>query len=514
MGWYVNGHPQPCRNSDHKYTCVISSHEDIRTPDFSIGVYLEDIDDQLANEDIILCHPDHSAQITNSVSTYVPVAWHTIARQSGHASTVTSVVIGAVLQLLDTPSNKIAAVMSNYLPEDHQDLHQSALKAGAQAVKSVSYLTVKKPSARPSGSVVLSGQQSVSLGLIAAGVRWLGIPSSTNLTNQLSNTIQLADATMLTKPYQWPANGLAQAVGAATAGLRAAMLTESLDIVHLYRQAVQSETPLLLINVVSDGQTGLADANNLYAANLPALIVSPGNIGECFSLIQEAANFTERYQTPAVILIDELLWQQDQTVEDLASQKHKIDRGRLLTARQAASNKQYYRFAHTADQISPRKLLGQPGPTYSIRFESSGDLATPAMTAKRIEKMTTIYDQLLPYKIHGPSDTDITLVCFGAAVQACVSAIPLLQHQGIKANVLQFLYLQPFSVERISQIIRGSRHILVVEPGSTNQLTDLVANHTTIKLVHQLHDGDTGLTANHILSTVLAKFSHQDMDTL
>src|SRR5690606_5069512 len=138
------------------------------------------------------------------------------------------------------------------------------------------------------------------LGLIAAGVRWLGIPSSTNLTNQLSNTIQLADATMLTKPYQWPANGLAQAVGAATAGLRAAMLTESLDIVHLYRQAVQSETPLLLINVVSDGQTGLADANNLYAANLPALIVSPGNIGECFSLIQEAANFAERYQTPAV----------------------------------------------------------------------------------------------------------------------------------------------------------------------------------------------------------------------
>ncbi|NIV39749.1 MAG: 2-oxoacid:acceptor oxidoreductase subunit alpha, partial [Anaerolineae bacterium] len=100
----------------------------------------------------------------------------------------------------------------------------------------------------------------------------------------------------------------------------------------------------------------------------PRLVLAPGTIEECFEIGWRSFNLAERYQTPVIVLTDQLLAASLRTVEAdaLDFDQVEIDRGKLLGAEELDTLEgQYKRHEFVEDGISPRAVPGHPNAVYA-----------------------------------------------------------------------------------------------------------------------------------------------------
>jgi len=152
----------------------------------------------------------------------------------------------------------------------------------------------------------------------------------------------------------------------------------------------------------------------------------------------------------------------------------------------------YLRHRLTDDGVSPRLIPGTPGAlTHSdsaVHKESGfqGDKCSIAteMADKRYRKLPHLLKRLetLPRtKLHGPKKADVTLVGWGSTKGVALEALRLLEHDGIKANFLQVIYMAPFPTDAVQTALEGQNPILV-EGNQTAQLGSLIKEHLCLDI--------------------------------
>ncbi|MEK7631469.1 MAG: transketolase C-terminal domain-containing protein, partial [Patescibacteria group bacterium] len=110
---------------------------------------------------------------------------------------------------------------------------------------------------------------------------------------------------------------------------------------------------------------------------------------------------------------------------------------------------------------------------------------------KRERKLEAILPLLPPRVIlHGPADADVTLVTWGSVTQSCREAARKLATMGIRANVLQVLYILPFPVAELQQAVRASKKTILVENNGTAQLGGVLKEYAGIACDYQLLKND------------------------
>ena len=189
------------------------------------------------------------------------------------------------------------------------------------------------------------GNQALAMGGAAAGVRfYCAYPMSpaSGVLHWMARHARQLD--IMVRQVEDEIGVINMAIGAAHAGCRAmcatsgggfALMTEALGM------SAMMETPVVVIDVQRAGpstgvptKTEQGDLWQMLGAghgDYPRLIVAPSDIADCFKIIPEMFNLTDRFQCPGIVLTDLLLSEGTTALdpEDLDFNV-KIDRGELI----------------------------------------------------------------------------------------------------------------------------------------------------------------------------------------
>ena len=70
-------------------------------------------------------------------------------------------------------------------------------------------------------------------------------------------------------------------------------------------------------------------------------------------------------------------------------------------------------------------------------------------------------------------------------------AMKLLSKEGVKINYLQIIYLTPFPIAKVQNILKSAKKTIVVENNKTSQLSSLIREHLLKTVDHKIlkYDG-------------------------
>lgn len=271
----------------------------------------------------------------------------------------------------------------------------------------------------------------------------------------------------------------------ATSGGGFALMTEAIGMASIM------EIPVVMINVMRGGpSTGLptkqeqGDLNQAIGASqgdFQRVIIAPTSMADCYTTMEEAFNYAEKFQMPVLVLSDLLMSEGHMTLEtSFLDREFKIDRGEMIFE-DDGKPKNYLRYKDTPSGVSPRAIPGLTNHLYvSATDEHDEDGVTISdvytdpvirkkVVDKRERKMQGVLAALPKPKLEGPSDADTTIVTYGSCWGVVNEAVERLNKEGIKCNHLSVKYLVPFQEKEITELLKGKKNIIVVEMNKSGQ---------------------------------------------
>jgi 2-oxoglutarate ferredoxin oxidoreductase subunit alpha len=352
---------------------------------------------------------------------------------------------------------------------------------------------------------VLSGNTSLAMGGAAAGCKFYcayPMSPSTGVLHWMATHGR--EAGILVRQVEDEIGVINMAIGAAHGGVRSmcatsgggfALMTEGLGL------SAMAEIPVVAINCMRAGpSTGVptkTEQGDLWQAlgaafgDFPRVIAAPLDIGDCFTLMPEVFNLTDKFQCPAIVLCDLLLSEGRLSVDPkLLDFNPPIDRGELITSNGTA-HEPYLRYKITESGVSPRVIPGIEGFTHVVssdEHDENGVLISDeytnvtkrrAMMEKRQRKVAGIEAAVPKPKLEGPPDADVTLIGWGSTDGVIKEAREMLAEQGVTTNQLQIRYIVPLHGDAIVDILGKSKHTIIIENNFTGQFARYLRSETS-----------------------------------
>ena len=333
--------------------------------------------------------------------------------------------------------------------------------------------------------VTLSGSETIALGAAAAGLdiyfAYPMTPSTPVLHFFASNRKKLGVITVQPENEIAVAN---MAIGTAFTGTRSMVGTSGGGFCLMqeaFSLAGMSEAPVLFYLGQRPGpSTGVPTYTEqgelLFAlypgqGEFPRLVASPGSIEEAFHLTAELLDLVWRFQTPGILLSEKHLG------ESIMSVDIKVNTTKWATPT-ISTSKKYQRYRNTKSGVSP--LLFPPTNQLikwnSYEHDEGGTTTEDAeLIAKMHVKRTTKIRSMTEYikkniktvNVYGHKSPYI--FTWGSTTMSVLEA---LEYTGIKATVVQPIYLQPFPTWELAKY--KNKKSVVVEQNSTGQLEQLL----------------------------------------
>jgi 2-oxoglutarate ferredoxin oxidoreductase subunit alpha len=348
---------------------------------------------------------------------------------------------------------------------------------------------------------ILSGNQAMGLGAIAGGLDvYLGYPMtpSSPLLHFLAG--QAEDFGLAVVHPESEIAVANMAIGAAAAGARTMVGTSGGGFALMdeaFSLAGMTETPLLCVLGSRPGpatgvptyteQGDLGFALNKGHGEFPRIVTAPGNVEEAYYLASEMLNIVWKFQTPGIILTEKHLAESRMTVDlDVPGAKWAQPKMHKMG--------QYRRYLDVADGISP--LFFPPSKEVikwnSYEHDEAGITTEKAETIaqqhdKRHRKNVAIIKYLKSLKtVNEYGKKGPVIVTYGSTTMSVLEA---LKAGGIKARVIQPVFLKPLPVWELKKLI-GSTPV-VIEQSCAGQFATLLRDKLDInpKAVIRKYDG-------------------------
>jgi len=190
----------------------------------------------------------------------------------------------------------------------------------------------------------------------------------------------------------------------------------------------------------------------------PRVVVSPGDIEDCYRLTKEAFYLSEKYKAPSIILSDKHLAESYYTIEDIKDYK--------------------------LPEIKLKKIVGKDlVRASSYEHDVNGELVDKPeeikkafeRRLKRIEELKKEVSKMETYSVYGNSKAKKVIIGTGSVKGAVIDALKnLADFSYIHVN-----YLEPFA--DFSDAIKG-KEVYVIEENSVGQLADLIQKNLLVKI--------------------------------
>lgn len=277
---------------------------------------------------------DSKPPAANGVTQY-PLALDELAKKINFQRGRNIITIGAMVKLFDLPYDTATTIVEKQLGRKAEMLEQNllALKTGYDYIeqnvtKTAPYHLTPRKGAVDEERLVISGNQALSMGAIAAGCRFYAgypITPASDIMEFLAGEFPHIGGVMIQAEDEMAA--LAMTLGASYDGARAMTATSGPGLslmVELLGHATMAEIPVVVVDVQRAGpSTGMPTKVSqgdlrisVFGAHddAPRIVVAPVSVEDNFYQIINAFNLAEKYQTPVIFLSDQDMSVRVQTI--------------------------------------------------------------------------------------------------------------------------------------------------------------------------------------------------------
>lgn len=413
------------------------------------------------------------------------------------------ITIGALVKLFDLPREVASTVIEKQFGRRKELLEQNllAFKTGYEYVEqhitpTAPYHLTPRPGAEKEERLVLSGNQALAIGAIAAGCRFFAgypITPASDIMEFLAAELPRFGGTMIQAEDEMAA--LAMALGASYGGLRAMTATSGPGLAlmqELIGHATMTEIPVVVVDVQRAGpSTGMPTKvtqgdlrMSVFGANddSPRIVLAPVSVEDNFYLIIHAFNLAEKYQVPVIFLSDQDMSVRVQTIPAFDLSRVQLE-PRLLW--DPNSGEKFQRYKDTPSGVSPMSLPGMKGGQYvaeglehNAEGEPNYDLhwrtTNMEKRARKVRLAVQEVERLQLYERFGDEDAEIGILGWGSTIGPVKEAVELAQAEGIQVAVLYPKMLYPLSRPLIENFIAKRKAIIVPELNYVGQFGRMI----------------------------------------
>src|SRR5213083_1142137 len=331
--------------------------------------------------------------------------------------------------------------------------------------------------------VVMTGNEALAYGLIAAGVRFgAGYPITpwSDGMEALRRELPKYGGTFV--QCEDEIASISMAIGAGYAG-RVAVTGSSGPGVSLKTEAlgwaVMAEVPLILVDVQRGGpSTGMPTSVEQSDLNIavfgghgdsPRVVLAPSSVEDAFYTAIEAVNIARKYSTPVVILTDQAIATRIEAFGEPNLEKVCQDISPDLAP--VTDHKPYDLSATNGvtHHVPPGTRIASgkyPIVTGLEHDELGHPTGSPklhmSMTAKRRRKLQKLGAELPVPKVYGPPEGNVLLVGWGSTQGPIKEAVDRARAAGDSVSSIHIKHLNPLP-PGLENIFAGFNQVFVVE---------------------------------------------------
>ncbi|MDD3538658.1 MAG: 2-oxoacid:acceptor oxidoreductase subunit alpha [Atribacterota bacterium] len=327
---------------------------------------------------------------------------------------------------------------------------------------------------------ILQGNEACVEGAILAGVRFFaGYPITPASEIAEGMAVRLPELGGVFMQMEDEIASMAAVIGASLAGVKA-MTASSGPGICLKQEnigfAAISETPCVIVNAQRGGpSTGLptkpAQGDVMQArwgthGDHPMIALAPSEVSEILYMTIKAINFSEKYRTPVMLLLDEVIAHMREKVslpfpEDIEV----IDR-----KRPTVDKEKFLPYKADADLVPPMANFGS-GYRYHvtglIHNEKGYPTSNPQEIDQLIRRLTNKVEinkkDIIIEENYFLEDAKIAIIAYGSVARTAQRTVKLAREKGLKVGLLKLITLWPFSEETINKLAQQVDLMVVAE---------------------------------------------------
>ncbi len=301
--------------------------------------------------------------------------------------------------------------------------------------------------------ILLKGNYAIAQAAVKAGCEcYFGYPITpqTEIGEYLSKALP-----NLKKGYVCAESEIAainMVLGAASTGAKAMTSSSSCAIALMQETlsyAAADELPMVLISVMRAGP-GLGyiypsqgDYNQAVTGggngDYRTVVLAPSNVQECIDFTYRAFYLSQKYKNPTVVLLDGLL-------------------GQMMEPAVLGE------YPYEDFDVSTWALTGAHGrASRAIRSLEIDERKQNKNVYKLFEKYALIEEKETSFEEQNTQDAEILLTAFGSMTRNIKAAAKNLMQKGIKVGIFRPITLYPFPHQRLYELSKTVKNIVVVE---------------------------------------------------
>jgi 2-oxoglutarate ferredoxin oxidoreductase subunit alpha len=325
---------------------------------------------------------------------------------------------------------------------------------------------------------MISGNEACAEGALASGMTFFAgypITPSSEIAEVLSEKLARRGGVFLQMEDEIAAMGAI--VGASLAG-RKTMTATSGPGFSLKQEnigfACMSEVPCVVVNVQRGGpSTGLptmpAQGDVMQArwgthGDHPAIVLAPNSVAETFDLTVRAFNLAERFRTPVILLMDEVIAHVTEKVALPATV------GIVNRKGPDAPPDRFLPYRHTEDGVPPMAAYGTDGYRFHVTGLAHDETGFPTNDPEEIDRLNRRLtskiedhrDEIDDVVREGCDDAEVAVFAYGCVSRAARQAVRDARASGIAAGLFRPRTLWPFPEAQVWEL--GSQVKTIVVP--------------------------------------------------
>jgi 2-oxoglutarate ferredoxin oxidoreductase subunit alpha len=332
----------------------------------------------------------------------------------------------------------------------------------------------------------------VAEGALAAGCRFFaGYPITPASEICEVMMCELADRGGLALSAPDEVSSLCYCVGASLRGLKAMTATSGPGwalMSETVQYALMSETPVVIALVQrlgpstggathgAQGDIFLAEFCTSGGYTIP--VFAPSNAAECYELIRQAFNWSERLRAPVVLLSDKEVGMTTEPIDEAALAKPAIVERSWCDASARIA-------AYDIQRVEDVPRFGPVGGEVKVTVTGSahdwqGRLKKPSPEVVELllhlqRKIGAHAAEMAMVRSDLDPEASCLLVSYGITARAARQAVGMLRHEGFHISFLQIQTLFPVPAEALHRAAAGTRTVFVAEENLTGQYRAVLA---------------------------------------
>ncbi len=328
--------------------------------------------------------------------------------------------------------------------------------------------------------VFIQGNEACAEGALLAGVRFFAgypITPSTEIAEEMSRRLPAIGGRFIQMEDEIASIGAI--CGASVAGVKSMTATSGPGFSLMQENigyAYFTEIPIIIANVQRGGpSTGLptkvSQSDTMQSrwgthGDYTAIAVAPNSVKDSLYQTIRAVNLSERYRTPVIILLDEVMGHMREKVEiPFEDEIEFINRAMPTVPRE-----EYIPYDNTENGINPLPAFGSGYRGHMTGLTHSRDgfpTSDPPLVRELLERLRRKIDSdaknIIEVEEDMLDDAEIAFVAYGIVSRAAQQAVLIGRKQGKKLGLLTLKTVWPFPDEKVSALLSHVNTVVVPE---------------------------------------------------